>query len=106
MVGPLIGGGVLVALGMVVCFGINSISFLAVIIVLALMRFPAPTSETRHRLVIELKSGLSFVRHQHALLALTVLAMATTTLGVPVRAFLPVFADDAAHLSRMMAALV
>ena len=105
MVGPLIGGGVLVALGMTVCFGINSVSFLAVIIVLSLMRLPAPTTDTRQRLVVELRGGLSFVRHQHALLALTLLAMATTTLGVPVRAFLPVFADDAAHLSRMMAAL-
>ena len=105
MVGPLIGGGVLVALGMTVCFGINSVSFLAVIVVLSLMRLPAPTTDTRQRLVVELRSGLSFVRRQHALLALTLLAMATTTLGVPVRAFLPVFADDAAHLSRMMAAL-
>ena len=105
MVGPLIGGGVLVALGMTVCFGINSVSFLAVIVVLSMMRLPRPTPDTRQRLVTELRSGLSFVRRQHALLALTVLAMATTTLGVPVRAFLPVFADDAAHLSRMMAAL-
>jgi MFS family permease len=105
MVGPLIGGGVLVALGMTVCFGLNSMSFLAVIIVLSLMRFPTPTTDTRQRLMVELKSGLSFVRRQPALLALTVLAMATTTLGVPIRAFLPVFADDAAHLSRMMAVL-
>ena len=105
MVGPLIGGGVLVALGLTVCFGLNSVSFLAVIIVLSLMRFPTPTTDTRQRLIVELKSGLSFVRRQPALLALTVLAMATTTLGVPIRAFLPVFADDAAHLSRMMAVL-
>ncbi len=105
MVGPLIGGGVLVALGMTVCFGINSVSFFAVIVVLSLMRLPAPATDTRQRLVVELRSGLSFVRRQPALLALTGLAMATTTLGVPVRAFLPVFADDAAHLSRMMAAL-
>ena len=105
MVGPLIGGGVLVALGMTACFGINSLSFLAVIVVLSLMRLPTPPTDIRQRLVVELRSGLSFVRHQPALLALTGLAMATTTLGVPVRAFLPVFADDAAHLSRMMAAL-
>ena len=105
MIGPLIGGGVLVTLGMVVCFGVNSVSFLAVIIVLSLMRLPAPTPNTRQRLVVELKSGLSFVRRQPALLALTLLAMATTFLGVPVRAFLPIFANDAAHLSQMMAAL-
>ena len=105
MVGPLIGGGILVAFGIVVCFGINSASFLAVIVVLSLMHLPAPQADSKQRLTTELKSGLSFVRRQRPLLALTVLAMATTTLGVPVRAFLPVFANDAAHLSQMMAVL-
>ena len=105
MVGPLIGGGLLVAFGIVVCFGINSASFLAVIVVLSLMHLPAPQTDSNTRLSTDLKSGLSFVRHQRALLALTVLAMATTTLGVPVRAFLPVFANDAAQLSQMMAVL-
>jgi len=105
MVGPLIGGGILVAFGIVVCFGINSASFLAVIVVLSLMHLPAPQADSKQQLTTELKSGLSFVRHQRPLLALTVLAMATTTLGVPVRAFLPVFANDAAHLSQMMAVL-
>lgn len=104
MVGPLIGGGLLVAFGIVVCFGINSASFLAVIVVLSLMHLPAPQADSKQQLTTELKSG-SFVRRQRPLLALTVLAMATTTLGVPVRAFLPVFANDAAHLSQMMAVL-
>ena len=40
-----------------------------------------------------------------ALLALTVLAVATTSLGLPLRAFLPVFAGDPETLSRMMTAL-
>ncbi len=105
MIGPLIGGAVLVAYGIVACFGINGLSFLVVIVVLSLMRLPLPPTDTRQRIMVELKGGLSYVRNNGALLALTVLAMATTSLGLPIRAFLPVFAEDAAHLSQMMTAL-
>ena len=105
MVGPLIGGVVLATFGMVACFGLNGLSFLAVIIVLGRMRLPRPPANRRGRMLVELKGGLSYVRRERALVWLTVLAMATTTLGLPFRAFLPVFADDATHLSWMMTAL-
>jgi len=104
-IGPAIGGAVLVAFGMAACFGLNGLSFLVVIVVLGLMRVPPPAPTTRERILTELRSGLSYVQHGGALLALTVLAFATTSLALPVRAFLPVFADDAAHLSRMMTML-
>jgi len=104
-VGPLIGGGVLVTLGMVACFGFNSLSFLGVIVVLGLMTLRIRRPASREKILVELGSGLSYVRNQPALLSLTFLAMATTSLGLPVRAFLPVFAVDAAHLSRMMTAV-
>ena len=105
LVGPLIGAVVLATLGMVACFGLNGVSFLAVIVVLSLMHLPRAPAGTRQRIAVELKGGLSFVRNEEALLALTMLAMATTALGLPLRAFLPVFANDATHLSWMMAAL-
>ena len=105
MIGPLIGGIVLAALGMVACFGLNGLSYLAVIVVLAMMRLPLPKTEARQKIFVELKGGLSYVKHEGALAALLVLAVATTTLGLPVRAFLPVFAEDAAHLSRLMTSL-
>ena len=102
MIGPAIGGVVLVSLGMAACFGLNGLSFLAVIAVLGLMRVPAPAPATRERMLTELRGGLWYVRQNRALLALTVLAFATTSLALPVRAFLPVFAKDEAHLSLMM----
>ena len=105
LVGPLIGGVVLASLGMVACFGLNGLSFLAVIVVLGFMHLPVPPAGTRQRITVELKGGLSFVRNKRALLSLTVVAAATTTLGLPLRSFLPVFSDDATHLSWMMAAL-
>ena len=101
-VGPAIGGVVLVAFGIVACFGLNGLSFLVVIAVLGLMRVPAPAPATRERILTELRGGLRYVRQNRALLALTVLAFATPSLALPIRAFLPVFAADAAHLSLMM----
>ena len=103
MVGPAIGGVVMVGLGMAACFGLNSLSFLAVIVVLGLMRVPPPAPATRQRILTELGSGLQYVRRSRALLGLTALAFATTSLALPIRAFLPVFADDdILLLSRMM----
>ena len=103
MVGPAIGGVVMVGLGMAACFGLNSLSFLVVIAVLGLMQVPPPAPATRQRLLTELGSGLRYVRHSRALRGLTVLAFATTSLALPIRAFLPVFAeDDVLLLSRMM----
>jgi MFS family permease len=104
-IGPAIGGVLLVGLGMAACFGLNGLSFLVVIIVLGSMQVPPPAPATRQRILTELGSGLSYVRHGGALLALTILAFATTSLALPLRAFLPVFADDAAHLSQMMTML-
>ena len=68
-------------------------------------RIPAPNQTNRKPVLEELKGGLLYVGRGGALLSLTVLAVATTSLGLPIRAFLPVFADDPNTLSQMMAAL-
>ncbi len=103
MIGPAIGGVLMVGLGMAACFGLNSLSFLVVIAVLGLMRVAPPAPGVRERMLTELGSGLRYVRRNRALLGLTALAFATTSLALPIRAFLPVFAaDDVLLLSRMM----
>ena len=104
-IGPLVGGLVFTSLGLAACFGLNSVSFLVVIVVLALMRAQPAAQERRRSMAEDLKGGLSYVGQGGALLALTVLAVATTSLGLPLRAFLPVFAGDPETLSRMMTAL-
>tara|TARA_B100001123_G_scaffold451313_1_gene630632 strand:+ start:5342 stop:6616 length:1275 start_codon:yes stop_codon:yes gene_type:complete len=103
--GPLIGGIVLASLGMVACFGLNGASFILVIIVLGFMKLPRPPFNGRKRMITELKHGLSYVHQQRVLLWLTVIALSTTTFGIPLRSFLPVFADNATHLSWMMTSL-
>ena len=52
-----------------------------------------------------MKGGLTYVGSGGALLALTILAISTTSLGLPIRAFLPVFAGDPNTLSQMMTSL-
>ena len=104
-IGPLIGGLVLATLGLVGCFGLNGLSFLVVVAALAYVSIPAPNRTDRKPIIEELKGGLRYVGQGGALLSLTVLAVATTSLGLPIRAFLPVFASDPNTLSQMMAAL-
>jgi len=94
VIGPLIAGAALTAFGIAACFGLNGLSFLGVITALLLLhiRHVPPTVKTGMQ--AELRGGLSYVRHQPALLALTFLAFATTSLGNPILTFLPLFAQD------------
>ena len=103
-IGPFIGGLVFTTLGLAACFGLNSVSFLVVIVVLGLMRLPPPNRANRKPIAEELKGGLRFVSHG-VCLALTILAACTTSLGLPIRAFLPIFAGDPETLSQMMTCL-
>jgi MFS family permease len=95
VVGPLLAGAALHAFGMVSCFTLNGMSFLMVIGALLSIRtrqVPRPPSE--RRMMEELRGGLSYVRHEPRLVALTVLAFATTFLAIPLLTFLPVIARN------------
>ena len=79
------------------CFLLNSLSFLVVINTLMALRVkhipPAATRGMRD----ELRSGLSYVKAQGTLVALIVLAAATTFLGFALLTFLPLFARSVFH---------
>jgi MFS family permease len=94
VIGPLIAGAALAAFGMVACFGLNGFSFLAVIAALLSLHVRHVPGSPGNGMREELRSGLSYVRRQRALAALTVLAFATTFLGNPLLTFLPLFAQD------------
>ena len=97
VIGPLIAGGALATFGMVACFGLNGISFLAVIAAILLLHIrhiPAPTT-TRMR--EQLKGGFVFVRANPGLIGLCVLGFAATFLGNPLLTFLPVVTRDVFH---------
>src|SRR5437762_4844394 len=79
------------------CFLLNSLSFLVVINTLMALRVkhipPAATRGMRD----ELRGGLSYVKAHGTLVALIVLAAATTFLGFALLTFLPLFARSVFH---------
>jgi MFS family permease len=117
VIGPLLAGVVLSTfatlgyserIAMASCFAINSLSFLVVILALQSLHIKhvAPTQSAP--ILTELKSGVSYVRHEPGIMALVALAAATTFLGFPVMTLLPVFAqqvfqEGVGEYSRMMA---
>jgi MFS family permease len=95
VVGPLLAGAALHAFGMVSCFTLNGMSFLMVIgALLSIRTRQAPRPASERRMMEELRGGLSYVRHEPRLVALTVLAFATTFLAIPLLTFLPVIARN------------
>jgi len=94
VIGPLIAGAALTAFGMAICFGLNGVSFLAVIAALLSLRIRHIPPLTRSPMYKELRGGLSYVRHEPGLIGLTILAFVTTSLGTPLLTFLPLFAQD------------
>ena len=108
VLGPLLAGIALHRFGMVSCFTLNGISFLVVIgSLLALHVQHVPPARTRH-MWDELRTGLDYARSERRLMALIVLAFATTFLAIPLLTFLPlmarnIFHEDVGGYSRMMA---
>lgn len=94
VVGPVIGGLALTKLGAAWCFGLNGVSFLAVIASLMLITV-AFTPAPKHETVMEsMKGGLAFIRTKPEMLPLIWVAFVCTFLGIPIIVFLPVFAKD------------
>src|SRR5512140_1495946 len=83
VIGPLLAGAALAAFGMVSCFTLNGLSFLAVIVALFSLNVRHTPIVTTDAVLVQMRGGLSFVRRQRSLLTLTVLAFATTFLGMP-----------------------
>jgi MFS family permease len=106
VLGPLLFGATLVAFGkwgysdpqaMNACFLLNALSFLVVIYALMSLHVKHIPLTTTTSMRDELQSGLSYVRHHDSLVALIVLAAATTFLGFAVLTFLPIFAQNVFH---------
>jgi MFS family permease len=116
VVGPLLAGATLTAftragaserIAMGSCFTINGFSFLVVIVALVSLRVKHVAPTSTQPMLTEMRSGLSYVRHETGVLALILLAAATTFLGFPMLTLLPLFAQQVFHqgvgeYSRMM----
>jgi predicted MFS family arabinose efflux permease len=97
MIGPALGGQALDKLGEKWCFGLNAISFLAPIITLAIIKARFLPAKTTESILTSMKQGFRFVRKQHAMEALIVLAFCMTALSMPFRTFFPKFVTDIFH---------
>ena len=92
--GPLLAGVTLAVFGTALCFALNGISFLVVILALLSLTIKHIPPTEKKPILHDLHGGLSYVRGQPAIVALTVLAFLTTFLGLPLLTFLPLFARD------------
>jgi len=106
--GPLLAGVTMAKLGPAVCFSVNGLSFLVVIVALMSLSVAHIPPADRKPILHELKGGFAYARSEPSILALTVLASMTTFLGLPLLTFLPIFAreifqGDISRYSQMMA---
>ncbi|HEV3197454.1 MAG TPA: MFS transporter [Bryobacteraceae bacterium] len=97
MVGPALGGWALHTLGDTGCFALNTLSFLAPIISLLMLKIRFLPEKTGESMFASMKQGIQFIRQQGAMQGLIVLGFLMTALGVPMRTFFPVFADTVFH---------
>lgn len=77
-----------------VSFGLNGLSFIAVIIALMSLRLDSLPRGQSGNIRSEMREGLAFVWHQEGLRSLTLLSFASTFLGMQMTTFFPIFAKD------------
>jgi MFS family permease len=97
MVGPALGGWALHTLGKTWCFALNTTSFLFPIVSLLMLTIRFLPEKTGESILTSMKQGIHFIRQQGAMQGLIILGFCMTALGIPMRTFLPVFADSVFH---------
>ncbi len=97
-VGPAIAGLAYAAFGPGICFTINGVSYIAVLIALSMMQFApfiAPT--TRMDPVHDMKVGISYVFHNKTILILIGMLAVTSIFGLSYTTLIPAWAVDVLH---------
>lgn len=94
VVGPIAAGAAFASLGAVFCFGLNALSFLAVVISLLMISTRFMPQRTEQTVMAQIGDGFRYIKQQGALWQLTVLGFISTFCGVPLLTLLPVFAKD------------
>jgi MFS family permease len=108
VLGSLFAGATIAALGTALCFALNGLSFIVVIVALLGLSVKHIAGGERKPMLEEMRGGFSYTRREPALIELIAVACITTFLGLPLITFLPVFARDVFQgdiglYSRMMA---
>ena len=97
VIGPTLGGIALTTVGAAWCFGLNSLSFIAVIISLYMINVKYIPGEIERAHPGQHAPGHRLHPQETRHGRLIVLAFGMTLLGIPLLTFLPVFAKDVLH---------
>jgi predicted MFS family arabinose efflux permease len=97
VIGPALGGITLTALGAAWCFGLNGISFIAVIISLYIINAGFTPSKSGESMLTSMKQGIGFIRTQGGMKPLILMSFLMTMMAIPLITFLPVFAKEVLH---------
>jgi len=97
IIGPIVAGAALASFGMVMCFGINGISFLFVMAAILSLRNVHVPPASSISMVAQMKDGLRHVAGSRDLQRITLLGFLAAFLGIPLLTFLPVMAKDVFH---------
>lgn len=94
VLGPTIGGLLIVTVGVAGAFYVNGATFIAVLYGLALMHFPERKPRPHRGMLTELAGGIRYVAAHPSLRTLVVLALVPMIFGMPYQTMLTVFASD------------
>ena len=97
ILGPTLGGLAYATLGPTWCFGLNGVSFLAVIFSLMTIQVKFMPAKSKETILKSMGEGIAFIRQREGLAALVFLAFSTTLLGFSLTGFLPVIVRTVFH---------
>ena len=95
LIGPAVGGVLIGIFGEGLCFLLNGISYLGVIIALFLMRLsPFTVQHRRQNVLTDIQEGFSYVSGNIPIRALLLLMSAVSFFGLPLMTFIPAYVKD------------
>ena len=93
LIGPALSGIILLKFGAGICFLLNAVSFVAVIISLLLMKLPAHIpAAVKTKMKSDLKEGFVYLRNTKSISMIMIMLTLTSLLVLPYNTLLPVFA--------------
>jgi MFS family permease len=97
VIGPAIAGILVARIGEGWCFAANSISYIAVIVGLLLMRVHCAPRVSKHSPIEDIIEGFRWVNQTKIIRALLLLIGLVSLVGMPYTVLMPVFADQILH---------
>ncbi|MBV8253718.1 MAG: MFS transporter [Chitinophaga sp.] len=96
--GPALAGILLSTLGENVCFVLNFVSYIPILICLFMMKMEVPVvHNTNTSIWVELRAGFQYISHDKDLTSLLLLLTVSSMLVMPFNTLMPIFAKDVFH---------